>query len=231
MPDPSSAAGALESSDPAASAFPEQSELAERSAGSEQSASAEQSEQHGRVEQLSTRVAYETPWIRVREDEVRWPGGVEGVYSVVERADYALIVPRERDGFWLVEQYRYPIGRRTWEFPSGGWPHGSSGGSSGGDAEALARAELREETGLRAGRLRPLGRLSEADGFVAQSFDVFLAEDLEHGEPEREETEQDMRQQWFSDAEVAAMVRSGAIIGTSDVAALGLFWLDRGLGS
>ena len=34
-----------------------------------------------------------------------------------------------------------------------------------------------------------------------------------------------------SDAEVAAMVRSGAIVGTSDVAALGLFWLDRGLGS
>ena len=41
---------------------------------------------------------------------------------------------RERDGFWLVEQYRYPIGRRTWEFPSGGWPHDSPGG----DAEALA---------------------------------------------------------------------------------------------
>ncbi|MCJ1704257.1 MULTISPECIES: NUDIX hydrolase [unclassified Rathayibacter] len=221
MPDPSSAAGPLQSSDPAASAFPERSPLPEQPALSEQSG------QHGRVEQLSTRVAYETPWIRVREDEVRWPGGVEGVYSVVERADYALIVPRERDGFWLVEQYRYPIGRRTWEFPSGGWPHDSPGG----DAEALARAELREETGLRAGRLRPLGRLSEADGFVAQSFDVFLAEDLEHGEPEREETEQDMRQQWFPDAEVAAMVRSGAIVGTSDVAALGLFWLDRGLGS
>ncbi|WP_367948373.1 NUDIX domain-containing protein [Rathayibacter sp. VKM Ac-2835] len=226
MPDPSSAAGALESSDPAASAFPERS-VPDEPALAEQSLLSEPSVQHGRVEQLSTRVAYETPWIRVREDEVRWPGGVEGVYSVVERADYALIVPRERDGFWLVEQYRYPIGRRTWEFPSGGWPHGAPGG----DAEALARAELREETGLRAGRLRPLGRLSEADGFVAQSFDVFLAEDLEHGEPEREETEQDMRQQWFSDAEVAAMVRSGAIVGTSDVAALGLFWLDRGLGS
>jgi len=38
-----------------------------------------------------------------------------------------------------------------------------------------------------------------------------------------------MRQQWFPDAEVAAMVRSGAIVGTSDVAALGLFWLHRGL--
>lgn len=92
----------------------------------------------------------------------------------------------------------------------------------------LARAELREETGLRAGRLTHLGRLSEAYGFVAQSVDVFLAEEFEHGEHEREQTEQDMRQQWFADSEVAAMVRSGAIIETAAVAALALFHLERG---
>lgn len=54
--------------------------------------------------------------MRVREDEVLWPGGSTGVYSVVERDDYALVLPREGDGFWLVEQFRYPIGRRAWEF-------------------------------------------------------------------------------------------------------------------
>ncbi|SOE05595.1 NUDIX domain-containing protein [Rathayibacter rathayi] len=178
----------------------------------------------GEVRQLSTRIAYETQWLRVREDDVLWPGGVRGVYSVVERDDYALVLPREREGFWLVEQYRYPVGRRAWEFPAGGWPHGSVGGG----AEALARAELREETGLRAGRLTHLGRLSEAYGFVAQSVDVFLAEEFEHGEHEREQTEQDMRQQWFADSEVAAMVRSGAIIETAAVAALALFHLERG---
>ncbi|WP_204162029.1 NUDIX domain-containing protein [Rathayibacter sp. VKM Ac-2803] len=177
------------------------------------------------VEQLSTRIAYETPWIRVREDEVLWPGGSTGVYSVVERADYALVMPRERDGFWLVEQYRYPIRRRAWEFPAGGWPHGSAGG----DAVALAHAELREETGLRAGRLHHLGRLSEAYGFVAQAVEIFLAEELEHGEHEREATESDMVQRWFSDREVAEMVRSGAIVETAAVAALGLFWMHRGL--
>lgn len=180
---------------------------------------------HAPVRQLSTRVAYETPWIRVREDEVLWPGGSRGVYSVVERADYALVLPRERDGFWLVEQFRYPIGRRAWEFPAGGWPHGAAGG----DAHALATAELREETGLRAGRLLHLGRLNEAYGFVSQAVDVFLAEDLEHGEHEREATELDMVQQWFADSEVSAMVRSGAIVETAAVAALALFWMQRGL--
>lgn len=178
----------------------------------------------GVVEQLSSRIAYETPWIRVREDEVRWPSGSRGVYAVVERDDYSLVLPRERDGFWLVEQFRYTVGRRAWEFPAGGWPHGSPGG----DPEALARAELREETGLRAGRLTHLGRLAEAYGFVSQWVDVFLAEELEHGEHEREDTEQDMRQQWFADRDVAAMIRSGAIAETAAVAALALFWLERG---
>ena len=178
-----------------------------------------------RVEQLSTRIAYETPWIRVREDEVLWPGGSTGVYSVVERDDYALVLPREGEGFWLVEQFRYPIGRRAWEFPAGGWPHGSPGG----DPLALAAAELREETGLRAGRLRHLGRLSEAYGFVSQAVDVFLAEELEHGEHAREATESDMEQRWFSDHEVAELVRSGAMVETAAVAALGLYWMDRGL--
>ncbi|KZX21258.1 NUDIX domain-containing protein [Rathayibacter tanaceti] len=177
----------------------------------------------GAIRQLSTRVAYETPSIRVREDEVLWPNGDRGVYSVVERDDYALVLPRERGGFWLVEQFRYPVGRRAWEFPAGAWPHGSAGGTS----EALARAELREETGLRAGRLTHLGRLAEAYGFVAKSVDVFLAEELAHGAHEREATEQDMRQQWFSDDEVAAMVRSGAIVETAALAALTLFWVER----
>jgi hypothetical protein len=38
-----------------------------------------------RVEQLSTRVAYETPYLRLREDRIRRPDGSEGIYSYLER--------------------------------------------------------------------------------------------------------------------------------------------------
>ena len=30
-----------------------------------------------------------------------------------------LVIPVEGDGFHLVEEYRYPIGKRTWNFPQG----------------------------------------------------------------------------------------------------------------
>jgi 8-oxo-dGDP phosphatase len=175
----------------------------------------------GATRVLSTATVYETPWLRVREDDVLWPGGTRGVYSVVERADYSVAMPRQDDGFWLVQQYRHTIGRRAWEFPQGGWPHGSAGGSF----EELARAELREEAGLRAGRLTGLGVVNAAYGFVRQRAHVYLAEDLEQGEPAREETEQDMVHAWHSDREIAALVRSGGIVDATALAALTLYRL------
>ena len=60
------------------------------------------------IEQTSTRVVYETPHMRLREDGIRRPDGSAGIYSYVEKPDFALIIPVENDGFHLVEQYRYP---------------------------------------------------------------------------------------------------------------------------
>ncbi|MET0303438.1 MAG: NUDIX hydrolase [Microbacteriaceae bacterium] len=174
-------------------------------------------------------MAYRNDWMTVREDVVAWPGGAETIYGVVEKPDYALVMPRERDGWWLVEQYRYTVERRVWEFPQGSWPTGADAAGSdahGGTAEELAAAELREETGLIAGRLRHLGRLDEAYGFVRQGCHVFVATDLVAGEPSREATELDMVHRWFSDAQVAALIREGRMTETASLAALTLWSLD-----
>jgi 8-oxo-dGTP pyrophosphatase MutT (NUDIX family) len=174
------------------------------------------------VETTGSREVYRNPWTRVREDVVRLADGTSSVYGVVERPDYALVVPAQDDGFWLVEQYRHPIGRRSWEFPQGGWPPGRTG-----SPEDLARAELAEETGLRAGRLRHLGRLDEAPGLSTQRFDVWLATDLTPGPTAREASEADMVQALVPEAELVARIRSGAITDASTLAAYALVLLDR----
>ena len=46
---------------------------------------------------------------------------------------------------------------------------------------ALAARELREETGLTAGEMRPLGRLDVAPGMSSQRGFVFLATDGARG--------------------------------------------------
>lgn len=146
------------------------------------------------------------------------------MYGVVEKPDFALVIPQDADGrFCLVEQYRYPVGRRAWEFPQGSWS-----GSRQGTQEALAAAELREETGLTAGVLRHLGRLNPGYGFCTQAFDVYLATGVTAGPPSREPSEQDMVQLWFSEAEFVDMVRLADIVDAASVAAYLLLLMHRG---
>ncbi|MFJ8691288.1 NUDIX domain-containing protein [Micromonospora wenchangensis] len=109
------------------------------------------------MERLDSRTVYTNAWMTVREDRIRRPDGSTGIYGVVEKPDFALVLPRWAKGFWLVEQFRYPVGRRAWEFPQGSWGHGVRGGAS-----ALARQELAAETGLRAETVTHLGHLYEA---------------------------------------------------------------------
>ncbi|MCQ0006796.1 hypothetical protein [Actinomadura madurae] len=74
------------------------------------------------VRQVGTRVVYENPWMVVREDEVERLDGSRGIYGVIDKPDFVLVIPIEGDGFHLVEEYRYPIGKRTWSFPQGSLP-------------------------------------------------------------------------------------------------------------
>lgn len=172
------------------------------------------------MRQISTRAVYANNWLSLREDEVRFPDGTPGIYGVIDKRDFALVIPREPGGLWMVEQFRYPIGRRSLEFPQGSWPAGKNGSQ-----DDLARAELREETGLSAGRLTWLGHLLTAPGFCSQEFDVYLAEELTPGPTDREATEQDMTHHLIGFAEFRARITSGEISDSATLAAWSLLTL------
>lgn len=156
----------------------------------------------------------------VREDDIVRDDGSAGTYGVVDKPDFALVIPQTDTGFWLVEQYRYPVDRRAWEFPQGSWADETKGSQ-----EDLAAAELREETGLKAEHMRHLGRLFSAYGFCSQAFDVFLATGLQMGQHAREATEYDMQQRHVSAAELRNMILDGLIVDAATVAAVGLLTL------
>lgn len=129
------------------------------------------------IQTLATRIVYENRWIRVREDAIRRPDGSNGIYSVVEKPDFVVIVPVEADGrVHLVQQYRYPVGDRYWEFPQGSWEPAPEA-----DPAEVACGELREETGLRADRMVHAGHLFEAYGYSNQGYHVYLATGLQRG--------------------------------------------------
>lgn len=174
------------------------------------------------MRQLASRLVYENPWMRVREDDIERADGSVGIYGVVEKDDFALIIPFQDGAFWLVEQYRYPVEGRYWEFPQGSWREGEDG-----SPEELARSELHEETGLDASTMTRIGYLYGAYGYADQGFHVFLATDLEPGTPDRDPEEQDMRVDRVTVEAFEGMIRSGAVRDAPTVAAYSLFNLSR----
>lgn len=158
----------------------------------------------------------------LREDDIRRPDGSTGIYAVVDKPTYALVIPRDGDRFHLVEQFRYPLGLRRWEFPQGTAPE-----QEHLEPAALAARELREETGLRAEALTTLGQLDVAAGMSSQRGWVFLASGITEGEHEREHEEQDMHSEWFSRVDVERMIVDGTITDAQSIAAWALLLLSE----
>lgn len=185
------------------------------------------------VERINSREVYRNAWMIVREDDIRRQDGSLGIYGVIDKPTFALVIAREtadarsnpgEDRFRLVEQFRYPIGLRRWEFPQGTAP-GTLAGDEPPPADLAAR-ELREETGLRADSLTVLGQLDLAPGMCSQRGWVFLATDVTEGEHDREVEEQDMHSAWFTGAQLERMILDGTITDAQTIAAWTLLRLS-----
>lgn len=159
------------------------------------------------VRTLSSTLVYRSRWLQLREDRFVRSDGIEGRYGVVDKPDFAVVIAEEDGCFHLVEQYRYPIRQRSWEFPMGAWPQGSAG-----SALELAQAELSEETGYRAAQWTHLARLHGTVGFCSQGYDVFHATELTAGAHHREESEADMVHRIVPEADFRRMIADGEII-------------------
>lgn len=173
------------------------------------------------IECVASREIYRNPWLVFREDDIRRPDGSPGIYAVVDKETYALVMPYHDERFRLVEQFRYPLGARRWEFPQGTAPD-----LAAAEPSELAARELREETGLRATSFEALGQIDTAPGMSSQRGWVFVATGIVEGESDREHEEQDMRSAWFPRSEVEQMIRSGVIADAQSIAAYGLFLLS-----
>lgn len=150
----------------------------------------------------------------VREDRIDRPGGgPAGLYAYIDKRDFTVVVPVEDDHVHLVEQYRYPVRARFWEFPQG------SAEESEDDRAGLARRELREETGLTAGRLDHLGRLHSSYGNSNQGFDVWLATELVPGPQQLEPEEADLVHARVEVAEFERMILDGRVTDAPTIAA------------
>lgn len=158
---------------------------------------------------------YDNPWINVTEYQVTNPAGKPGIYGKIHFKNIAIgILPIDKDGnTWLVGQWRYPLNEWSWEIPEGGGPIEL-------DPLEAAKRELKEEAGLTAKRWTMIQRAHLSNSVSDEEGLIYLAEDLEEGHHDREETEADMMVRKLPFIEAYQMLLDGSITDSLSVMAI-----------
>ncbi|MDP9844290.1 NUDIX hydrolase [Streptosporangium lutulentum] len=115
--------------------------------------------------------AYANRFVEVFDDEVEFPDGAQGCYLRIVHVGTGpgvVILPVHAGSVGLVYTYRYPLGAWQWGLPRGFGRHP--------DPEVTARAELRQELGVEAAKVRLLGMQTPDSGLLASRVAIMLAE-------------------------------------------------------
>jgi 8-oxo-dGTP pyrophosphatase MutT (NUDIX family) len=169
---------------------------------------------------LSGEEKYDNRWINVTEYQVINPAGGKGIYGKIHFKNKGIgVIPVDHEGYtWLVGQYRYTLNEFQWEIPEGGGPL---------DEFPLiaAKRELKEETGMTAKKWTSLLRVNPSNSVSDEECIIYLAEDLEYGESELEETEADLKVMKIHLRDAIDMVMRGEI--RDSMSMIGLLMLAR----
>lgn len=155
---------------------------------------------------LSSRLLRTTPWFAVRQDDVLRPDGSAGVYERIDSRGAVTVLAIDTDNqVAITRQWIYLHDCVQWRLPSGGIDEN--------DPTPLdaAQRELGEETGLRAARWTPLGRLNCADSLTNHVVHLFLATDLTHGRANLDPCESDLSVHWLPLRTAVAMAMNNEI--------------------
>lgn len=169
------------------------------------------------IETLETKTVYKNKWMSVREDRIKRASGAEGIFGVVDKPDFVVILPIHEGFIYIVEQYRYPVEERFWELPQGSWEDNSEA-----DHLLVAAGELREETGLVANRMAYLGHQFLAYGYSSQGYHMYLATELELNSMQLDAEEEGLISKRVSIEEFENLILSGDIKDATTVNTYGI---------
>ena len=125
-------------------------------------------------ELLKSEVLLQGRAFKIRRDHLKTPDGRETKYEIIEHGGSVILIPLDELGNLLfVRQYRHAAGKDLLELPAG---------TRDGDEpyEECAAREIREETGMEAGKLEKVGEFYLAPGYSTEFMVVYLATDLKH---------------------------------------------------
>jgi ADP-ribose pyrophosphatase len=150
---------------------------------------------------------------KIRRDLLKTPDGRETKFEIIEHGGSVILVPLDEAGNLLfVRQYRHATGGELLELPAGTRDDDEP-------FEECAAREIREETGMEAGRLQKVGEFYLAPGYSTEFMVVYLATDLKHN-PLQADDDEFLEVEKIPLAEAIARAERGEIPDAKSLAAL-----------
>ncbi len=152
--------------------------------------------------------------IKFRVDTVTLPNGKRSTREFMDHPGAVAVLPVLPDGrIIFVRQYRYPVGEATLEIPAGKLH------SPADDTLARAKAELQEETGYTAKKIKPLLSYWTSPAFANEVLHIFIAEQLRPG-PASPDEDEFLRVEIMSFEKAWRMLKDGKIHDSKTIIAL-----------
>lgn len=158
-----------------------------------------------KIKKISSEIDYKCPYFKIVKNGFLIPGEKHPIYwYLLRRASYATILAKEGGYLYMVELYRFPIEKRSLEFPAGVIEKGET-------PRIAAKRELKEETGIIAKKLTFLGWYYAFIGMSDCKSYVFLAENLSFVKQKLDKNEFGMEVKKIKISDVENMIKSGKI--------------------
>ena len=121
---------------------------------------------------ISFKNIYKNSWMEVREDKVVRPDGINGIFGVVKIKSGVSVLPiDDKKNIYLIEQFRYVLGKKTIEVVSGGIENNEK-------PLDAAKRELKEESGIEAKEWVDLGKINPLTTIIDSVNYLFVVKNL-----------------------------------------------------
>lgn len=169
---------------------------------------------------IKSKVVYNCKYFKVLEEDFILPSKKSHRYHILNVKDYVIVIVREKDSLYLIEQYRYTTKSKLLQVVAGAIEKGDT-------PLITAKRELKEEAGIVAKKFKKLGWFYSFYGSSNQRAHVFLAENLEIGEQEPDDFEKEcgIKRRKLKISEIKKLIKSGKIKDHDTLSAFCLFML------
>ena len=164
---------------------------------------------------LKSETVYEGKAFDVKREQILLPDDTTTWFDLVVHPGAVTLIPIDsQERILFVRQYRHAVGKELLELPAGTLEIGEDPGD-------CASREVREETGMSAGKLTKVGEFYLVPGYSTEYMYIYLASDLQ-ADPLPGDDDEFITVETYPLDEVPDLIREGKIQDAKSIAALSL---------